>query len=419
MKRKTLISAFLFVILASAWPADRLQISYGMLRNSRFIEALVNNSGISYRLVVRQDRDGNLSMESPPFLVADFNGFLRIGELKDDRILSAMLAPYSDVDLSDGFVRGRNLKKLEKLSINPSLSGFALSFDNLDLISLNPVTDPQSPYGFAAILGNSSAFAGFMYACRNEVSLKDRLSAFQVDWRRTGIGRNMIFWIVGGSDRTDFNGLEIESTAFVQSSWDRMLGGGTTTTWKMSAEGTNLGLNASRTLGGIGPGLKTLKETTNPAEELGIGAVLKDRKFQMEVRYVSSTYDKPIYGGRSQIRTIELKTALKYGKLKVEANHRTGFERDFAKIQTTEYRLTADAADAKIEMHFTLSRHVSQEPEINNFFLEMEFDHGKAKIQDGRTQMELTLERKFDNCTLKIGLDQDRMVKASLSFRNL
>ncbi len=418
MKRKILISAFIFIIIGTIWADDELQISYGMLRNSRFIEALVNNSGISYKLVVRQDRDGNLSMESPPFLVADFNGFLRMGELKDDRILSAMLVPYSDVDLSEGFEKGKNLKKLDKLSINPSLSGFALSFDNLDLISLNPVMNSQSPYGFAAILGNSNAFAGFMYACRNEISLRDKVSAFQVDWRRTGIGRNMVFWIIGGSDKSDFHGLEIESSAFVQSSWDRMLGGGTTTMWKLSAEGTKLGLNASRGLGGIGPGLKTMKETVNPAEELGIGAVLKDHKYQMEIRYVSSTYGKPIYGGRSQIRTIELKTALKYGKLKVEANHKTSFERDFAKVQTTEYKLSADAADAKIEMHVTLSRNAYQKSVFSNFFLEMEFEHGKAKMKDGKTQMELTLERKLDNCTLKIGFDQDRMVKASLSFKN-
>ncbi len=178
MKRKILISAFIFIIIGTIWADDELQISYGMLRNSRFIEALVNNSGISYKLVVRQDRDGNLTIESPPFLVADFNGFLRMGELKDDRILSAMLVPYSDVDLSEGFEKGKNLKKLEKLSINPSLSGFALSFDNLDLISLNPVMNPQSPYGFAAILGNSNAFAGFLYACRNEISLRDKVSAF-------------------------------------------------------------------------------------------------------------------------------------------------------------------------------------------------------------------------------------------------
>ena len=64
MKRKILISAFIFIIIGTIWAYDELQISYGMLRNSRFIEALVNNSGISYKLVVRQDRDGNLSMES-------------------------------------------------------------------------------------------------------------------------------------------------------------------------------------------------------------------------------------------------------------------------------------------------------------------------------------------------------------------
>jgi hypothetical protein len=69
-------------------------------------------------------------------------------------------------------------------------------------------------------------------------------------------------------------------------------------------------------------------------------------------------------------------------------------------------------------MHVTLSRNAYQKSVFSNFFLEMEFEHGKAKMKDGKTQMELTLERKLDNCTLKIGFDQDRMVKASLSFKN-
>ena len=418
MRRTIIISAFLFFLLPSLKAEDTLEISYGMLKRSRFIETLISRDGISYKMTVRQDFEGRLGIESPPFLVADINDTLKIGELQDNRILSAMLVPYSDVDLFDGFVRGKNLKDIEKLSKDPSMSGIAVTLEHLDIISLNPMFNPESPSGSGVIAGNSNAFAGILYAGRNEIVLKDGISSYQVDWRRTGFGRSMIFWIVGAADKTVFHGIEIESSAFVQSSWDRLLGGGTTTVWRLSAEGTKFGLNASRGLGGIGPWLKSLGETRSPMEELGTGAVFKDSSISLEARYISSTFDKPVYGGRSQVRKIELRTSVRIGKLKIEANHSTSFERDFAKVQKTEYRITADAADVKLEMNLDLNREVVRQPSLSGFSVQMDLRHGKLRIKENKTQLELTLERKLDGLVLKIGMDQDRMVKASLSFGN-
>ena len=416
MKTKLIISAFLLTFVPFLWAENNLRLSYGMLRKSRYIEALVNNDGISYKIIVRQNYDGKLEIESPPFLSASFNNGIRMGEFKDDRILSAMMEPYSDVDLSDGFLKGKNLKNIESPSITPSVSGIAMSLENLDLISFNPMMNKKSPSGFASIAGNQNAFAGVMYASQNEIVLKERLKDFQVNWRRTGFGRNMLFWILGGSDKFTFKGLDIESTSFLQSSYDRLLGGDSTTRWSLSVNGTKIGLNASRALGGSGPSLKRIKEKDSPIENLSLGAVFKDEDLSLEVKYVSSTHEKPLYGGHSQIRTIELRTAVKYGAFKIEANHSKSFESDFAKIEKTQFKVTSDYDKAKLEMYFTLSRDAYNKSTLGEFYLESKFPNATVKIQDGKTELKLSMEKKLKDCVLVLSLDQDRLFSASLVF---
>ena len=88
MKTKLIISAFLFTLVPLLWAENNLKLSYGMLRKSRYIEALVNNDGISYKLILRENYDGKLEIESPPFLAASFenaNNTVRIGEFNEDR----------------------------------------------------------------------------------------------------------------------------------------------------------------------------------------------------------------------------------------------------------------------------------------------------------------------------------------------
>ena len=416
MKKKLLISAFILTFVPLLWAENNLRLSYGMLKRSRYIEALVNNDGISYKIIVRQNYDGKLEIESPPFLNATFNNAVRLGEFKDDRILSAMMEPYSDVDLTDGFLRGKNLKNIESPSITPSVSGIAMSLENLDLISFNPMMNKKSPSGFAAITGNEKTYAGAMYAGQNEIALKDRIKDYQVNWSRTGFGRSMLFWILGGSDKFSFHGLDIESTAFLQSSYDRLLGGGSTTRWSLSVNGTKLGLSASRALGGSGPSLKRIKEKDIPVENLSLGVVFKDEELSLEAKYVSSTHEKPLYGGHSQIRTIELRTAVKYGLLKIEANHSKTFSSDFSKIEKTQFKVTADYQDAKLEMHFTMTRDMDNKPSLGELFLETKLPNATLKIQDGKTNLKLSMERQLKDCKLVLSLDQDRLFSASLVF---
>ncbi|MBO6001352.1 MAG: hypothetical protein J6P81_06155 [Spirochaetales bacterium] len=169
-------------------------------------------------------------------------------------------------------------------------------------------------------------------------------------------------------------------------------------------------------LGGSGPSLKRIKEKDIPVENLSLGVVFKDEELSLEAKYVSSTHEKPLYGGHSQIRTIELRTAVKYGLLKIEANHSKTFSSDFSKIEKTQFKVTADYQDAKFEMHFTMTRDMDNKPSLGELFLETKLPNATLKIQDGKTNLKLSMERQLKDCKLVLSLDQDRLFSASLVF---
>ncbi|MBP5756069.1 MAG: hypothetical protein J6W39_00635, partial [Spirochaetales bacterium] len=159
-----------------------------------------------------------------------------------------------------------------------------------------------------------------------------------------------------------------------------------------------------------------IKEKDIPIENLNLGVVFKDEELSLEAKYVSSTHEKPLYGGHSQIRTIELRTAVKYGLLKIEANHSKTFSSDFSKIEKTQFKVTADYQDAKLEMHFTMTRDVDNKPSLGELFLETKLPNATLKIQDGKTNLKLSMERQLKDCKLVLSLDQDRLFSASLVF---
>lgn len=409
MKRKILISAFFVIVLLPVLGKTTLEVTYTTLKRSKTLEALVNSDSVAMKLVIRQTKDGYFNLESPPFLVLDIDDLVHTGELKDARILSAMLDPFSNVDLIDGFIKGSNLKKITDPAISPKFSGIAITLPHLDIISFNPALNRNSPLAFSLIAGTDTAFAGVMHASHNtEVS-----DSFQKDWRRMGNGKNMIFSIVGTSTEAKLKDLKLKSFIFLQNAWDRFLGGGTTTKWSLKAESEKLDAGLSRILGGIGPKLKHINETQSPEDVFDANLTLKDGELALNMTYRSSLYEKPVYGGRSQMRLLELETSVESKSAKLQANHSTSYEKDFGKISKTDYILTVKAMDAKLKAQMTLLRPSTEKCSITDPSLEITFPRAKLEIKDGKTQMELSLERNLDDMRLKISIDQDRMLTAS------
>ncbi len=412
MKRLLLISAFLFAALPLSFPQASLKLTYRMLRNSRDIEALLNSDSVSMKITVRQRKEGDFILLCPPSLVADIGDLVHIWEIRDARVLTAMLDPLSDVRLFEGHVRGGNLKTVRDPSISPSFSGMAVCLPHIDIIALNPALNRRSPSAFGVLLGDGNAFLGIMHASR-EQSRTDRM---QLDWRKGQSGRNMMFSIVGSGIESSFQDFRIRSFAYIQSAWDLLLGGGSTTCWALELDSDKVQASASRHLGGDGPNLKNGDEQARPFDVLYAGLVLKYNLRSLSMSYRSSLYEKPIYGGRSQIRTIELKSAFTFGSLTVEAEHSTDYQKDFGKVSETIYSLTAKGRDLSLKGRIELFRPRDGRPYLANGSVELSLAKAKLEVRDGRTAVELKMEKELDGCRMEIRIDQDRMVTASFRF---
>ena len=424
--KKTIISTFFSLFLSlslfcSQAEANMLHLTYSRKVRSRDLEVRLNTENISYGLVVRQNNDGTFTLLSPPFLVAEFNHFLRVGELKDARLLSLMLDPMSTVIDGSGFRPGINFRHITVPSRNPVLSGLALSFNALDLFAFTPVLNPRSPSGFGLIGGNENIFAGILCATQNRLLIKAATPEFQVNWRQLGIGRNMLFSIIGSSAESRFPGLDIRSTVFLQNAFDTLLGGGTTVGWDIEILTDTVTVSVFRKTGGFGVKLKRLTDDLSPKDSFSISFSAEDDagNLVLDVGYGSDTYELPVYGGTSQKREIMYEVGASWRKNNLKARNTTSFDLDRGKVQKTEYLLTLEELGAKLEASFTLNRPLGAPSFASGGKLKLKTEHAVLETSSGKVLLEMSWEVERDDYELGISIDQDRRITASLSFRGL
>lgn len=425
MKNKTFIStffyAFLLLSLLCASAGNSLMLTYSQKVRSRDLDVKLNTENIAYRLLVRQDNAGAFTLLSPPFLVAEFNN-LRIGELKDAGLLSLMLDPMSSKPDYSGFRTGSSFSHISAPSRNPKLSGIALSLDHLDIFSFSPVLNPNSPSGFGFIAGTANVFAGLLYATQNRMVVKASAPDLQVNWRQLGIGKNMLFSIIGASAEADVFGIRVGSTVFLQNAFDALLGGGTTVGWSAEAETDIATVMLFGKTGGFGVKLKRLTDDLSPKESFGAKLSAKSRSVKnlgFEVSYTSDTYEIPVYGGHSQRRELTYRIRTLWRKNSLKVANRTSFDMDRGKVQKTEYLLTVEESGAKLEVSFTLNRPLGSPSFASGGKLRLKTDHAVLEASSGKVLLEMSWNLKKEDYELDFSIDQDRRITASLSFKGL
>ena len=422
MKRILLIPFLLLIVLFLPAASNDLTLTYRQLKNSRVIHALLNTENIAYGFSIRQDRNGMFSIEAPPFLTANFDGMIRIGELKDSGLFTLMISPMDHGNRSTHFIKCRNFQDIRSPSINPRLSGIAFSFDNLDLITLSPVFNPSSPLGFGAIAGNPNAFAGILFASQNNRTIASATEKYQVNWKQLGIGRRMIFTLLGANAEATILSFTVEGQAFIQSAWDMYLGGGITSGWEIKASSDALGLKASRRFGGTGVKLKQLSDDESPADSVRLSAEIlsmTDQKTGISVSYESDTFGSPVYGGESQRREISFAIEVSHGPISLQADNRILYDVDRGKIESTRYLLSLDKDDVSIQAEFTLSRPDGLPLKAEDGRLRIRTENASLSVTRSKTELELSWEHVEKGVTFRAAINQDRLVTASLKFTGL
>lgn len=417
MKKLILISAFILSSAALLFPKDSLSFTYSQNKRSRTLEMSLYCDSIAYRILLRQNNDGRFSMEAPPFLTADVGSFLHVGEINDSGILSLLLNPMSKTDVKGGYKTGGDFRKTTEPAINPTLSGVVLSFENFEVISLNPAFNPATPSAFALIAGKDSVFAGAMYAARRE-SISDRYpSSYHVQWNRTGAGRNMVFSIIGVSPKGKIGDITFKSCLFLQNAWDLSLGGGSTSGWMAEASCDKFRLSASSRSGGTGPRLKSIGEYSSPSDVKEFSATLFEGKnIYLSLNYETDIYDKPVYGGESQMMDISFSTTACYENYKVTAKHSTVFGKDSGKVSVTAYSASAKLPGADMEISTTLNRERDAKAFLSGTYLKFRSENVDLMIRKDKTTLELSWKLEGDGYVLSFSIDQDRLISATLKF---
>lgn len=422
MKKRITITILLLFGVALAHAGNDLTLSYTQLKNSRVIRALVDTDEVVYSFSVRQDRGGSFSLEAPPFLTADIDGMIRIGELRDSGLFTLMLSPMEHGIHRHGFNKGGNFQNISSPTLRPRMSGIVFSFDHIDFISLSPVFNPQSPLGFGIIAGNRNAFAGFLVAGQNERTLASAARKYQVNWEQLGTGRRMVFSIAGVSARAETESWSIDGQLFVQNAWDRYLGGGTTAGWDLEASSDLISISGSRKLGGTGVKLKRLTDDESPMDSLRVDVDISSEgnpAAGLRLQYESDTYSVPIYGGNSQKRELSFAVSARYGAFSIGSDNRILYDTDRGKIACTDYAISFEHNEMKIQADFTLNRPDGLPPKAVDGKIRISAPHARLTVTGGKTTLEMSWERTVDGITFKASVNQDRLFTASLRFTGL
>ena len=422
MKKRITVSVLLLTVVVLAHAGNDLTLTYSQLRNSRVIRTLVNTDQIAYGFSVRQDRSGTFTLEAPPFLTGNFDGRIRIGEIRDSGLFTLMLSPMDNSIRRHGFNKGGNFQDISSPTYNPRMSGIVFSFEHMDLISLSPVFNPQSPLGFGAIIGNSNAFAGVLLASRNERTMASAARKYQVNWEQLGTGHRMIFSILGVSARADTGFCTLDGQLFVRNAWDRYLGGGTTSGWDLLVSTDLISASVSRKLGGTGVKLKRLSDDESPMDSIRLNVEISsedDPATSLKLQYASDTYSVPVYGGNSQKKELSLAVTASYRIFSIKSDNRILYDIDRGKIASTDYTISLEHNEMEIRAGFTLNRPDGQSPVAVNGELKVSAPHATLKITGGKTTLEMSWEKTIDDMTFKATVNQDRLITASLKFTAL
>ena len=422
MKKGITIAVLLFIVVALADAGNDLTLTYSQLKGSRVIRTLVNTDKIAYGFDIRQARNGTFTLEAPPFLTGIIDGRIRIGEIRDSGLFTLMINPMDNSIHRHGFNEGGNFKDISNPTLDPHMSGVAFSSEQIDIVSIGPVFNPQSPLGFGVIVGSVNAFAGILLATQNERTLASVAQKYQVNWEQLGTGRRMIFSILGASAVAKTGFCTLDGQLFVQNAWDLYLGGGTTSGWDVKASADLISISVSRKLGGTGVKLKRLSDDESPMDSIRLGVKIsegKDCGTCMKLQYGSDTYSIPVYGGNSQKRELSLAVTASYGIFCIKADNRILYDIDRGKSASTDYVISFEDKGMNIQAGFTLNRPYGQMPVAVDGELKVTAPHATLTITAEKTTLEMSWEKTIDDMTFKATVNQDRLITASLKFTAL
>lgn len=422
MKRR-ILTAIIIAAMATAtqqgMAKNKVEVELAKARGSSMPNTLTLKADVGVVqtfLEISQDESKRFMLKAPPFASMDIGESVHIGELATKGLLSLMLDPFNGPIPYKGFEKNGNISTPSSLSLSPKLSGIAFCTENLDVVALNPVFNPDSPMGLGIVVSNGSAFASLLAASQNNMLILNANPKLQVDWKHLKYGRHMLFSMVGTSFKGKVSSLEVKGSFFLQNAWDKYLGGGTSVGIGVELGFCGMTAKLERHLGGIGVKLKALDGKQNPVEDLSISCAL-GRSFTLGCSYSRTSFAPPLYGGLSQESLMEFGVSFKYEGLSISCMNCTHYETDKGKSPYSIIEAAWKRTDAKIKLSARLERPLDGEPNLKETSFSFSNPHAQLMVANGKA----TLQFRFTvihgmPCNLEMAIDQDRAVSMKLSF---
>ena len=312
-----------------------------------------------------------------------------------------------------GYIKGTNVSKNFIPSLNPKLSGFDLVGENLELISLSPLLNPNSPTGIGAILGSENAYLALMTASQNNILIQKSLTSYQVNWKELGYGQHMFFFLVGANATARLGQIELDSGAFLQGAFDTKLGGGNTTAVALEVKIAFAKIKYERKLGGVGVKLKNLETKANPQIKTSFKFELGERLFG---EHKIITYSKPIYGGNSQVRTTSYTVGFKTKYFTLTTENSTDYEKDKGKVSYTTLTVKSSLKEKTFELSTQVYRPSTGACELHNTSFELEDEHCTFELKNQKIKLKLAWTIPISNAKLELSINQNRILSAKLEL---
>lgn len=367
-------------------------------------------------LEITQDESKRIELKAPPFASIDVSGVLYVGELAAKGLFALMLDSFNGPIPYKGFGKNGNISIPSNLSLAPKLSGMALCAENLDVVALNPVFNPNSPLGFGFVMGNERAFVSFLTASQNSVLMLKTAPKLQVDWKYLGYGRHMFFSMVGTSFKGNVSSLGVEGSFFLQNAWDLLLGGGTSVGMGAKLELGDMKVEFDRRLGGVRVKLKALDGEPSPMETLSFSCSF-GRSFTLGCSYSRTSFAPPLYGGFSQEHLMEFGVSFKYEGFSISCINRTHYETDRGKSPYSLIEISGKLMDVRLKFSTRLERPLDDEPAFKESSFSFSDSYARLKVSNGKTTLKFKFTVIQENpYSLEMTIDQDRVVSLKLSF---
>lgn len=382
MKKNILLYALIFLSLGYCYADTLISIK------GKSLTTTINNNGLSYYMNLKEGERGFLLTAPPVFSYNNENWYL--GEIKPSGLFSFMLDPDSSVF---DYLNTKAFSKVSSPSLKPKYKGVAKSFNagNVAVIL---------PNGLYADTRVGKTYVGILV----EYGEKRESGTFMPYWEDEKTSGWNARGIVGFNDSFTKGSFTMKNSAFCIESFKFGLSG--TLGWNCELRLDSVGFKIFRRIDS--------SSAEKPVLHYGYSIDLEN----ICIGYDIAMFQKPVYGGTAQKKTLEFSTSYTGNYLELSMANKTTGEVDFGKSSTTLYSALLKLENSEILANIGINRMKDSSISFNKLNVKINTLNAMFGVSGTKFIMNLDFTDLFTifrkNAEFKLTINQDRACSISL-----